>query len=157
MELAIWEQHMLQGPYVVDSDEERGSHEGLEKRARPGIAVLDNTRGYRSFFLPPELYQNESNDQDTKKHKQGDNPGIAPGILRASPLQREQYADDCRDEDSRSREVQLRQLILEARFIFDRLGSFEEQQDECARYGTDREIDIKTPSPGDMICESASH
>lgn len=99
--------------------------------------MLDHTRGYRSFFLPPDLYQNESNDQDTKKYKQGDNTGVAPGILRASPLQREQYADDCRNEDSCSREVQLTQLILEARLIFDGLGGFKEQHDECARHCTD--------------------
>lgn len=41
-------------------------------------------------------------DTDSKDAEQQDNPPAVPGVMAASPLERQQQAGDCREEEDRA-------------------------------------------------------
>lgn len=113
--------------YIVDQHKVCRSNGQRVPSRTPYVAVLDQSGRHGGTILAPPLNANENDDQSTEDGEEGDDPGIAPGVLRTTPLQSEQQADDRREEEERSQEIELAKLLLPALGSFDCLRGLEEE------------------------------
>jgi len=111
-----------------------------------------------SFGLP-ELNAEPDEQAHPKNDKVCDNATIRPSVLAATELQREKEADNRRDEEDGAEDVELSSHSFEAGeivFLAGRWRRLETEQDECHGNTTNGQVDVETPSPGDVVSERTS-
>lgn len=72
-------------------------------------------------------------------------------------MQRQQPADDSRNEKKSAGKIQLREQIPPPVHSPDRLGRFEKEHNEQRRDEPKRQVDIETPPPRGMIRQRTTH
>ena len=83
---------------------------------------------------------------------------VGNSILRSTPLQRKQQANDHRQEDDRAVQIKLLQPFPEANGQRLRtLRRVVEQGDESNGDGANGQIDVETPSPREGIGKNAAN
>ena len=145
--------------YVVDHDEKGRPEAGAEKGARPNSPVEKDARRNRRALLQPGLNGEESNHQDAKDDKQGNDAAILPGVLGSTPLQRQQETDDGRNEHGCAEQVKRQDLLLQRQMLLGerRLGQLQKQDDEGDSDGPKRQVDVEAPAPADVVGEGSAH
>ena len=106
----------------------------------------------------PELHANKDDQQDAEQHEERDDAAVGPGVRGAAPLQREQQAHDGGHEDDGADGIELLEALPEAdgRALL-ALGALEEEHDDAAGDGAERQVDVEAPAPGDVVGEGAAH
>lgn len=105
----------------------------------------------------PELGSDEGGDQDTEEDEEGDDAWARPCIFRATPLQGEEDTDDSGDEDSGSDRIHRLEFLLPGPLRLGlALGRLEKDGDDENGDGADWEVDVKAPSPTDMVGEGST-
>ena len=112
---------------------------------------------YRRIVLLLPLHDQEKDAQHPKHDEQDDDVDIGPVVLQTSPLKSEDETDDCRYEQDRSRKIKPGEFLLPGQpRKLAVVGRLEEGEQKQNGEGADREIDIETPTPAQMVCEDAS-
>lgn len=144
--------------HVEDHHEETGSQEGTKESTAPDVAVLEHAGWHGCGLLLPDLDPDEAGDQDGEDHEQGDDASTLPGVDGATPLQGEQQANDSGNEEKGSFQIHLSKLLHEGQILLDFFaGNLEEEDDEDGGDEAERQVDVETPAPRDVIRECASH
>ena len=99
----------------------------------------------------------KGNDEHYEEHQENDDAGVAPGVARAAPLQRQEQADDGGDEEGGADGVELPQLLLQRQVAAARdAGRLEEEEDAGDGDGADGQVDVEAPTPADVIGEGST-
>lgn len=142
---------------VVDHDEESSTQHGNEPGGAPDIAVLENARRDSSILLFPDLDRDEANEKQTGNDEQGDDAAVLPLVFAATPLQSKEQADDSREEQGSTFEIELFDLLDPGSVDLGCLTlDLEERDDEGSGDGADRQVDVEAPSPGKMVSEGTA-
>lgn len=96
---------------IKDEGEEASAEEETEHHGSKNIAVLEHSWWQCSLVSLPELDTNKHDDHEAKANEQANNLGIAPSILRATPLQGQDEAHNGGDEDCRAEEIDFEDAL----------------------------------------------
>jgi len=149
----------------ADTDQESG----------PDASLQENTRGRRRLLRFPDLNQGEGDEKQDRQNQQDDDPGISPlarvstaqsiqgssekktyAVCGSSPLQGEAEANNSRNQNHQSICVELHQFISQRHVNAWAVRYVEQEPDHNHNNGTNWQVDIKTPAPGDICSESAA-
>lgn len=133
---------------TVHEREERGADHRGEPGDSSNCALFEDAGRYSSVVSLPELNDDENDEQNGKNDQQRDDTAVRPWVLRATPLKSEKKADDHRQEDDGSINVELLQILAptaSAEALCARLLSgVVEEGDECERDGTNGKVDCES-------------
>jgi len=102
------------------------------------------------------LQEEEGDHENTKDHKERDDTSIAPGVLSTAPLKSQKKTDDGWQKDDCSSYIKLSQKLLPRCHLLVGFVGWKEKEDEEEGHGSNWQVDIKAPAPGDSIGESTS-
>lgn len=143
---------------VVDKGEEAGTKEEGKEHGAHGVAVLEQARGQSSTVTLPELNTNEDGNHETKADKEADDARVAPGIISTTPLQSKQKADDGRDEDGGTDEIEHADTLEKGHLagLCRVTVNMDEEEDDDHGEATDGEVDVEAPTPGCVLGEDTA-
>jgi len=142
---------------VVDDDEVcSGKEEGVE-RADPNCSVAEQTGDDHGALAVIVLPAEEGDGNSHEADKEADDGCRVPRHGHASILKGQDVRDQTAHDQEGAERIHLEQLLRERRL--NRLsgrGSFEEEHEDGSRDASDREVDVETPTPRDLVRESTS-
>lgn len=143
---------------VKDEGEEASAEEETEHHGSKNVAVLEHSRRQCSLVSFPELDTNKHKDHEAKANKQANNLGVAPSILRATPLQGQDETHNGGDEDGRAEEIDFENTLQDSHAQSGVRVAVDVQQEDDNEHGeaADGEVDVETPSPGDLLGEDTA-
>jgi hypothetical protein len=132
----------------VNQQQEERAHAECEHSCRPHGSLLHHRWRDGGSLLFPELDDNEDSNQNTEEAEQKDDaPGI-PFVLRPTPLQSQQKANNCWNEEKGAEEVKFLYASFPSKIGHcSSLGGLEEYQDNNHCDCTERQVDEETPTP----------
>ncbi len=144
---------------VVDGREERRTHEEGEAAASPYAAFPEHERTDRCVLGSPELNAGEYYKCCTKNDEESNDSTVVPRIGGTAPLKRKKKADNARNKENRSHDVELLDAFFqgEGNGLVALRNWFEEEDNDSTGDATDWEINVETPSPRGLVCEGPSH
>lgn len=134
---------------VKNDYEEGASDADAEHKTRDHGLFIQDAKGYGSGIAFPILHGAEADEEQAKEDEEHDDSRVGPGVLGAAPLESEEEADDCGQEEDGANRVELLEAGSEAdgAFFLTR-GRFEEEGYGDERDGTNWEVDVETPEAG---------
>ena len=146
---------------VVDDHEEGRAHAEGEDPRGPDAPPPHHARVDRGGFRPPELDADEDDEADAEDDEEGDDPAAGPGVGGPAPLQRDEEADDPREEEGGAEDVDLREALAPGERAVRRVlapvgDGFEEEEDDGERDAADGEVDVEAPAPCHLGGKSAA-
>lgn len=106
----------------------------------------------------PPLHADKESDHGAGTDKESNDARVTPGIGGATPLQRQEKADDGRDEDGGADDVELENALDDGE-AFGMLGvaiDVNGPHDNGHGDATNGEVNVEAPAPGDMVGKSAA-
>src|SRR2546423_4226275 len=141
----------------VYHDEERASETKCKPAGRCDRTLSDNSERNGSVFAFVVLDDEEYDGQDAEETEAEDDSPIGPRILGATPLKSKKAANDIEDEHGRTPEVELVCPLTPGNAGLGLPGRrMEEEDDDHEGDKADWKIDIKAPTPRNMVGECTS-
>ena len=122
---------------VINENEESASQTQSEEASCNDATSPEYSGWNRCEVTLPNLNNDESDEKNPGHDKKSDDSTIVPRILLPSPLQSQQQADDCRQEEEVANRIELSEPSHEAdRPLFLSLRGFEENDYGKNGHGT---------------------
>lgn len=142
---------------VVDGSEETTSKDEGKCTHDPVCAYLGKSRGNHGTFALEILKSSPGgSDGDKSDQKTNDNRRI-PGVSNTAILNSQDVSDGSAHHQHNAQGIHLKELFQEGSLNRGSLlRSLKEDQNNESRDTSNRQVDVETPSPADVVCESAS-
>jgi hypothetical protein len=142
---------------VVDGQEERtGKDEGKSAHDPDGAVLEDAAGDHGSFTL--DVTGNSPGDSDSNPtDKKTDDYRRVPSVSLTTVLNSQNVRDGKTHHQDDTEGIHLEELLKKRSLDRDgSTGSLEEQEDDGSRDTSNGEVDVETPSPGDVIGKSTT-
>lgn len=142
---------------VVDGGEEAtGLDESDQRHDEVGALGKQLGRHHGVLALEP-LDKRPSSDDEGESNEKANDDGRVPGVSDATVLDSQDEGDGGSHHQNNTKGVHLTDLLNKGRLDRDRISrSLEKDEDDGSRDTTDRQVDVETPSPRDVIGKSTS-
>lgn len=147
---------MSDSTHIVGQNEVGTTQSHRVPRCAPDISILDQTRGNSRAVLAPPLQEGEDDNEDAENDEESNDTSIAPVVAGATPLKRKQQTDNGGQEDEGPEQVKFAQLLSPITLLLECLIGGEEKEDAEEGHGSDGQVDVETPAPGELISECTS-
>jgi hypothetical protein len=142
----------------VYHDEETSTKHSTEPCGSPHVTVEEDAGRDCSVFLLIPLDGDKADNEKGEDDKEGDDAAVTPGVLGPTPLQRKEQANDGWEEECCTFKIELLQLLLPCGLdLLSTTLDVKERDDERSSEGSERQINVETPSPGEVIGEGSTH
>lgn len=143
---------------IKDEGEEASAEEETKHHGSKNVTVLEHSRRQCSLVSLPELDTNKDEDHEAEANEQANDLGVAPSILRATPLQSQDEAHNGGDEDCRAEEIDLKDALHDghAQSVVRVAVDVQQEGDDEHGEAADGEVDVEAPSPGDLLGEGTA-
>lgn len=137
-----------------------GQHAGAEHGDEPEPAVdgavVDDARRDGGVVALVDLVETPEEEEQAKEDEEDDDADVGPVVRAAAPLQGEDETDDGREEEEGAEGVEFDDLFAPGgRLACEAVGA-EEEDDGGGGDTAEGQIDVETPSPGDVGCKDAA-
>lgn len=142
---------------VVDGCEESAGKDEAVNHGNDESAVLDQVRGYHGALALEVLENNPGGNDENEADEETNDDGRLPGVGGATVLECQDVRNGGTHHENDTKRIGLENLLLERSLLGNGIAwGLEEEEDDTSGDGTDGEVNVEAPAPGDVVRESTA-